>query len=175
MAQTPPALRARRIVVALDASSPGKAALQAVAALASRLQAELFALFVEDIDLLHLAAMPGAREIGYPSAIRRELDVAAMERSLRLHAEDARRLVAALAENAPLKWSFQVARGSLTSQLLSAVAEADLVVAVFAGSEQAALQLAAICEGSASAAFLRARTTREFDELLRELRRRGEP
>ena len=171
MARPPAKVKARRIVVALDGAAPGTAALEAAAALAARLRAELVIVFVEDVDLLHLAALPFAREIGFPSAASRELDVAAMERLLRLRAEEARSLVAALAERTPLTWSFEVTRGPLTEALLAAAAEAELVVAALAGSERAALQLAAICEASATANLLRARTMRELDALLRELRR----
>ena len=172
MARAPAAVKTRRVVVALDASAPGQAALEAAAGLAARLEAELLAVFVEDIDLLRLAGLPFAREIGYPSAIRRAIDVPAMERSLRRHADEARRSVALIAERKPLKWNFEVARGSLTAQVLAAAAEADLIVAALAGCESAALQLAAACRESASASLVWARTRSELDSLLDELRRR---
>ena len=54
----------RRIVVGLDAGPRDRAALEAAAQLAARMQAELVGLFVEDIDLLHLAGLPFAREVG---------------------------------------------------------------------------------------------------------------
>jgi len=162
----------RRIVVAIDTGPPGKAALRAAAELAARLQAELLALYVEDVDLLNLAALPFAREIGFPSAAHRELDVEAVERLLRLHAEEARRTVEEFAARTPLKWSFQVTRGEFAEELLAAAAEADLVVAALAGSERAARQLAECCRDSAAADFVSARTLRELDALLRNLRLR---
>ena len=173
MAQTPSPVKTRRIVVALDASAPGKTALEAAAGLAARLEAELLAVFVEDLDLLHLAGLPFACEIGYPSAIRRELDVSAMERTLRLLADEARRSVALVAERVPLKWTFEVARGSLTEPLLASAAEAELIIGALSGSERAALQLATLCSESGSASLLWARTGSELDALLRELRRRA--
>ena len=49
-----------RILVALDASPASVAAAAAAASLAGRLHAELEGVFVEDADLLALAAYPAA-------------------------------------------------------------------------------------------------------------------
>lgn len=163
----------RRIVVLLDASAAGKAALAAAAARAAELEAELLAVFVEDVDLLHLAGLPFAREIGFPSATRRELDASAMERALRQIADEARRSVAEIAKRMPLQWSFQIARGALSTQMLAAAAEADLVIEALHGCERAALQLAEICQDSERTKLVRARTRRELEALRRELQRRG--
>ena len=57
----------KRILVALDASAANRTALQTAALLASELQAELQALFVEDINLLRLAELPFAREVVFGS------------------------------------------------------------------------------------------------------------
>jgi len=118
----------RRIVVGLDADPRGRATLQAAAQLAARMQAELVGLFVEDIDLLHLAGMPFAREVGYPSSALRPIDVAAMERALRATAQEVQRTLAAIAGRAPLSWSFRIARGAMLSELRAAAAEGDIVV-----------------------------------------------
>jgi len=118
----------RRIVVGLDAGPRGRATLQAAAQLAARMQAELVGLFVEDIDLLHLAGLPFAREVGYPSATLRPLDVAAMERALRAAADEVHRMLAAIAGRGPLSWSFRIARGAVLSELRAAATEGDIVV-----------------------------------------------
>ena len=118
----------RRIVVGLDAGPRGRATLEAAAQLAARMQAELVGLFVEDIDLLHLAGLPFAREVGYPSAALRQLDVAAMERALRATAQEVRRMLAGVAGRAPLSWSFRVARGAVLAELRAAAAQGDIVV-----------------------------------------------
>ena len=58
-----------RILVALDASASGRAALAGAAALAAELQAELLGLFVEDANLLRLASLPfSARSAWGPAA-----------------------------------------------------------------------------------------------------------
>lgn len=115
----------RRITVVQEAVQAART-LDAVAQAAAALEAELTGLFVEDVELLHFAGLPFAREIGAFSA--RALDVGTMERRLRSQAEEARRVLAAAAEGKPLRWSFRVERGSVPARVRSALAEADLVV-----------------------------------------------
>ena len=87
-----------RIVVTLEAHPKAKSAVDTAARLAARLQAELVALVVEDIQLLHFAALPFAREVGRVSAHNRELDVATLERSFRSVVSDAERWLTAARE-----------------------------------------------------------------------------
>ena len=117
----------RRIVVALDASRHSLAALEAASELADALKAELVGIFVEDVNLLHLAGLPFAREVGYPSGIDRPLDSPSMERWLRIQAEQARQALASIAARRQLRWSFRVARGQVATELLAAALEADLL------------------------------------------------
>lgn len=116
----------RRITVVQKPARAARA-LDAVAEAAAALEAELLWLFLEDVDLLHFAALPFAREIG-ASARRRGLDVQTMERRLRSQAEEARRALAAAAQGKPIRWSFRIERGSVPERVLSALADADLVV-----------------------------------------------
>lgn len=132
----------RRIVVSMESTPQDRAALEAAADIAARLHAELVGLFIEDIDLLHFAGLPFAREVGFPSATRRPLDVSAMERSLRSLAEESRRALAEIAARMPLRWSFRVARGSSSMELLAAAGEADLLVARADGIERAVRHVA---------------------------------
>jgi len=121
-------LAVRRILVALDASPHSIAALEAAVELAARFRAELLGLFVEDINLLRLAKMPFARELGLFSASRRPLDTQEVERQLRAQTARIRKLLATLGERAQISWSFRVARGRIVSEVLTAAAEADLVL-----------------------------------------------
>lgn len=114
-------MKVHRIVIGLDPRQ--RAALRAAAALAAELEAELLGLFVEDPDLLALAAFPFAREVGFPSATRRVIDRATMERSLRALAAELERACASAMRGAAVPWSFRSARGSLAAELLAAVAE----------------------------------------------------
>ncbi len=121
-----PALR--HILVALDASSYSLVTLEAAAELAAGLKAELLGLFVEDINLLRLAELPFALEMGGFSTTRRRLDIREVERELRAQASRARRALALAAGRAQVPWSFRVARGVIAAELLTAASEADLVI-----------------------------------------------
>jgi nucleotide-binding universal stress UspA family protein len=117
----------RRILVALDASRHSLAALEAACELASALKAELVGIFVEDVNLLHLAGLPFARELRYLSGADRPLDSLSMERELRIQAEQARQTLAGIAAQRQVQWSFRVVRGQVASELLTAAQEADLL------------------------------------------------
>lgn len=117
----------RRILVALDASRPSLAALEAAAELAACLKAELAGLFVEDINLLRLAGLPFAREIRYPSAVIQEMESPRLERELKVQAAQVRQTLMAAAEQAQVTWSFRVVRGQVTAEVLAAALEADLL------------------------------------------------
>ena len=119
--------RIRRILVALDASRHSLAALEAAADLASRLQAELRGLYVEDINLLRIARSPAAREVQYPFITNAGLDEDKMERELRAQATQARRALAETSEARKLKWSFRTVRGEVAVEVLAAAAEVDML------------------------------------------------
>lgn len=123
----------RRILVALDVSKHSLAALDAAVDLAARMEAELLGIFVEDLNLLRVAGLRGARQIRYPSATTEALDLAAMERDLRVRAEQARKALSAVAERAQVPWSFRVVRGQVASEVLAAALEADLLILGKAG------------------------------------------
>jgi nucleotide-binding universal stress UspA family protein len=117
----------RRILVALDASSPSHAALEEAAALAAELHAELSGIFVVDAELLRLSALPMARETGLTSAQRRTLDPQAMERALKAQAEAARATLEATARRHRLQSTFRLSRGNVVSELIEAAAQTDLI------------------------------------------------
>jgi nucleotide-binding universal stress UspA family protein len=117
----------RRILVALDASQHSLAALEAASDLAGALKAELVGIFVEDINLLHLAGLPFAREVRFLSGADRPLDSPSMERELRVQAEQLRQLLAGIAGRRQIQWSFRVVRGQVATELLTAAQEADLL------------------------------------------------
>jgi nucleotide-binding universal stress UspA family protein len=117
----------RRILVALDASRESQAALEAAANLAARLEAELLGLFVEDVDLLNLAALPFSREMPLLSRTSRILQPEQIERDLKSRAAMARRALAEAAAAFHIDWSFRIARGRVETELLAAARGADLV------------------------------------------------
>ncbi|MCI0396514.1 MAG: universal stress protein [Chloroflexi bacterium] len=120
-------IKVQRILVALDASTHSLAALEAAAELAARRQAELIGLFVEDVNLVRLAGLPFAREVGGASATARPMSSDSVEQAMRLQAAQARRALAAAAERVHVSWSFRTVRGQVTASVLSAALEADLL------------------------------------------------
>ncbi|MCZ2148114.1 MAG: universal stress protein [Bryobacterales bacterium] len=122
-----PVLTIRRILVALDTSPSSQAALEAAVALAQRVKAEVFGLFVEDVDLLRVAESPYAREVLYPSAREGRLTRGVLENRLRIQAEQARRALLAAARRANVPCTFLCVRGKVSSELLAAAAKTDLI------------------------------------------------
>ena len=110
-----------RILIEIEAATPASE-LEAAAALAARVGAELTGLFLEDDSLLRFAALPFAREIGLASAARRATGVGAMERALQALAREARRMLASAAARQDVRWSFRVERGAAPEALLAAAA-----------------------------------------------------
>jgi hypothetical protein len=119
---------AGRVLLALESSEPAQELLAAATELARGLHIELAGLFVEDVALLRMAALPFTREVGLVSGIARPIEPRDLERTLQMQAERVRHGLARIAAELALPWSFQVARGSLLEQALEAAAEADLIV-----------------------------------------------
>jgi len=153
----------RRITVVQEPSRAPRA-LDAVAEAAAALEAELLGLFLEDVELLHFAGLPFAREIG-ASARSRGLDVQTMERRLRSQAEEARRALAAAAEGKSVRWSFRVERGSGPAQLRKALGDADLVILLGERGERTPRRAAALL----SAAEWSSATIPALERLVRSL------
>ncbi len=131
---TDPVERAlRRILVALDASRASEDALAAAATLAERLGAELTGLFVEDVNLLRLAGLPFVRQIRLSAGGWHPLEPGALEGELRAMAARAREAIAKAAGPHRIAWSFRVARGGVSVEVLAAAGEADLLVLGAAG------------------------------------------
>lgn len=107
--------------------------MEAAAELAAGFEAELLGIFVEDVNLLRVAQLPSAREVLSGSAVSRALNTAILERSLRVQGEEVGKALASAAARKKVRWSFRVARGQVARELLSAAAEADMIVLGKAG------------------------------------------
>jgi nucleotide-binding universal stress UspA family protein len=118
----------RRILLAIDASPHSLAALNAAAELSAQLDAELVGLFVEDINLLRLADLSFARQVGFHSASAREFSRQQIEQELRAQANRAKRALAIASQKARLRSNFRVVRGVISNELLQAAMDADLVI-----------------------------------------------
>jgi nucleotide-binding universal stress UspA family protein len=118
----------RRIVVGLDASRTSLDALAAAADLARRVGAELAGLFVEDENVLRLAAFPFANVMRLPWGASETLDREKAEAQLRALAAGAREALERAASGRRIASSFRIARGSVVAEVLAAVKETDLLV-----------------------------------------------
>jgi nucleotide-binding universal stress UspA family protein len=115
------------ILVALDMSPHSEAALAAAAELAAALHIELRGLYVEDINLLRLCGLPFGIEYGSFTAKPRRIEQNHLEREFRMQASLLRKIVADIAGQNRISWSFHVVRGGVTDQLLEAATSARLL------------------------------------------------
>lgn len=120
--------RIQRILVAVDASPTSMAALQAAVDLARRIQAEVVGIFIEDIDLLRLGEFSFAQEIGLYTARPRRISRRHIQLQLRAQSMRVHFMLESLAEQARVRWTYRTVRGSTTTDLKEAAADADLIV-----------------------------------------------
>lgn len=118
----------QRILVAVDASPQSLAALEAAIELASKMEAELIGIFVEDINLLRVSGFPFAREVSYITPTKREIDSPHIEMQLRAQARRVEHILSNMAEQAHLRWSFRTVRGHISAELLAASLDTDIII-----------------------------------------------
>ena len=118
----------RRVLVVFESASTGEAELSAAVGLARELSAELAGLFIEDVNLMRLAALPFAQELGRVSAAVRPLSAREIEREYRRQAEAAREALRAAATALELAWSFSAVRGAGLRPAFELARELDLMV-----------------------------------------------
>ncbi len=117
----------RRLLVALDASEPSLAALDAAVSLAARLGSDVTGLIVEDAALVALVLHPAARHVDAASGAPCRADETTMRQELKVLRERARRALDAAAARARVRASFRSTVGRVTAEIVAAAAEADLV------------------------------------------------
>lgn len=121
-------MKARRVLVALDASRPSLEAARTAAELARALGAELVGVFVEDLNLLRLAGLPFAMQVPVLGGAARPVERVAVEQELRALAARARQGLEQAAGSLQVAWSFEVRRGAVIEELLAAAVGAALLV-----------------------------------------------
>ena len=118
----------RRVVIVLSPPAGNLEKMQGTVEIALRLKAEMHVLFIEDINLLRLAALPRAGELSYGAGGIRPLDRERMERVLKAQANAVREKLSALAARHKVPWSFQVRRGHVSREVLASVVGEDLLI-----------------------------------------------
>ena len=148
MSELPSKGSSSRVLVALESSLECLPALESAANLAAVMRAELVALFIEDLDLFHLADLPFAREIDRASGLARRLDSFQMARALRAEAHEIRRTLAQATEQRQIRSSFRVVRGHFVVEALSAAAEKDVLFLRSKGRVRVRTQIPALGPGA---------------------------
>lgn len=114
--------------MALDTANEDPASVETVIDLASRLEAAVLGLFVEDVNLLRTAGLPFTRRIGLLTGTQQAIDAAAVEREAKAAAGRVHRFLAAAAERRRVRFSFRVVRGHFAHEVARASVEGDLTV-----------------------------------------------
>jgi nucleotide-binding universal stress UspA family protein len=117
-----------RILVALDPSADSLAALEAAAAMATRLDAQLLALFVEDVNIRRLTQIPFVQEVGFFTGTCRRVETRELTRQLRVQAGRMRRRFRLTTQQIEARCTFREIRGRVPSEVLKAASEADVVI-----------------------------------------------
>ena len=148
MSELPSKDRSSRVLVALESSLECLSALESAADLAADMRAELVALFIEDLDLFHLADLPFAREVDRTSGMTRRLDSLQMARALRAQAHEVRRTLTRATEQRHIRSSFRVVRGHFVVEAFSAAAEKDVLFLRGKGRVRGTTQTRALRSGA---------------------------
>jgi nucleotide-binding universal stress UspA family protein len=126
-------MKFRRILLPLDVSRDSLCALDVAFSLAAALRGEVTGVFIEDADLLAAVGMPFAREVGSFSGISKRIRGADLEDGFRVVADKARDAVIQAGRKLKVPTSFRVVRGDVCDEILTAAADADLVILGKAG------------------------------------------
>ena len=146
----PPARR--RILLALDSSSSNPALLRAAVHLAAQLEASVEGLLIEDVNLLRLigrtliarvgesgttpqpeAPLPGpgelhfARQVSRHSSRNEAVDVARIEREMRIQARRIEKMLGDIASLSSVDCTFRTVRGLIEKEIRAAAEGADLL------------------------------------------------
>ena len=116
----------RRAVLGLQ-HHPSRHGLSVAVEVARLLGLDLFGLFVEDESLMHLAALPFAREFN-PIHGWRAVDGAQLTRDLQAAVSSAQRSFAAAAKTLPSMCEFVTVRGSMAEAISTHARRDDIVV-----------------------------------------------
>jgi nucleotide-binding universal stress UspA family protein len=116
----------RRILIALDSCHECRGTLELAAALAAGSRAELVTLFIEDLNLIHAAAMPFVLEVDPVSGGARPFGEEELGRALRREMERVRKELQRISAATSVNWSIKVVRGRYLDEAVAA-AEVDVL------------------------------------------------
>jgi nucleotide-binding universal stress UspA family protein len=106
---------------------------QAAFDLAAALGGEVSGLFIEDARLLADGGLPFAREVGSLSGTRQPIGRSDIECRFQAVANKVRHVIGEAGQRLKVRFSFRVSRGDVSAEILTAAADADMVVLGKAG------------------------------------------
>ena len=118
----------RRILAGLGPIADEMQTIEAALALAAALRAEITGHFVEESNLLDLAALPFTKTIRPSGRSIVPLELSQMEREISHAAATWRRTLSARAERSRISCTFRTTRGEYCTEIAKAAAAADIVV-----------------------------------------------
>lgn len=119
---------ARRLLLAVSSRWGGDGVRAILASLVQVQHMAVEALFVEDLDLLHLAALPFTREVGRTSGISREIGTRSVEQALQAAARQMELDLRRLAEEHRFVCTFETRRGRYDAEVRRRADEVDVVI-----------------------------------------------
>ena len=117
----------RRVVVALDARSTTAPRLETVVRLAAQLNAEIHGIFVEETELIQMAALPIARSIPSHGVGEAAMSETIMRRAMRARSASLRQRLEQLSARWQVMASFEVTQGTFTEQVNRRTTAEDLL------------------------------------------------
>jgi hypothetical protein len=114
-------------VVALNILRRDAGLLDLAGGLAARRQAQLLALFVEDLNLANLAGLPFATEVGRDSTAERRLDGPRLERAVRACSERIQQDLSRLNQRLSIEVCFKLARGPFLPTVFAEAGQVDIL------------------------------------------------
>jgi hypothetical protein len=118
----------KRIIINIDSGGFSASIMESAVILASRLQANLCGLFIEDTELLQLANLPFTREITLHTALFRDLSSSSMERNLNAIAAQMRQTLEEMATISDVGCSFRTVRGPRLESVIKESEDSQLIL-----------------------------------------------
>ena len=118
----------RKVLFALDVFEDCGPPLEAVIALARRLDADVAGLLIEDEDVLALAHHPGTAFLSTLTVARQAVGPTDYERAYRYRVESLRRQIEAISHRRQVQIALQVRRARMEAEVVAACAAGDLIV-----------------------------------------------
>jgi hypothetical protein len=116
-----------RMVIALCAGGTSRSGLATAAQIAAAMGLDIEGLFIEDEELLGLAALPFVTELTPGSAVARPMEPARLEKEMRAAAGALQQALERAARMTRANWRFASVRGEIGAVLSTAAASGDVV------------------------------------------------